>query len=65
MTERMSIPVADLIPGDTLVPKGWVVDRYPHGMGTLPGTLVYWERKANLVVGQYYPSPEERVQILR
>lgn len=61
---RETVAVADLIPGDIVISKGWEVNGYPHGGPTLPGTVVPFDFKG-INIGFYYPDSETQVHILR
>lgn len=61
---RETKAVADLIPGDMIVPEGWEVLRYPYGTRALPGTVVYVDKGAGIEIGQYYNDPETQVSII-
>jgi len=63
---RETVAVADLIPNDIILPEGWVVIGYPHGVPAMSGSVVWMDRFAKgIYIGQYYPDSEAPVQILR
>lgn len=62
--ERITVAVADLIPGDIVISHGHAVNGYPYGGKAMPGTVVPYD-EAGINVGRYYPDSETPVQILR
>lgn len=62
--ERITVAVADLIPGDTLIPTGYVVNGYPYGKAPLSGTRLPLNEDG-IWIERYYYNPETPVQILR
>lgn len=62
--ERITLAVADLIPGDTLIPEGFVVNGYPYGSPTLPGTIVPLDENG-INFGRHFYDSEAQVKILR
>lgn len=67
--ERHTLAVADLIPGDIIIAKGWTVDWYPRAAPrALGGTMLPCDRSDNsvpFVVSDYYKDSETPVDILR
>jgi hypothetical protein len=61
---REKLAVADLIPDDILIPEGWVVNGYPHGIGDMPGTLVPFDMDG-INYRKYYSDRETIVTVLR
>lgn len=66
MTERMTVAVADLIPGDIIPVRGYTVEGYPHlshHMGQ--GTYVEVTTAKGLPLGLFYADSERTVDIIR
>lgn len=62
--ERIMVAVADLIPGDVVIAEGKVVNGYPYGGKSMPGTVVPYDWDG-VMIGKYYPDPETPFQVLR
>lgn len=63
---RESLSVADLIPGDILIPKGWEVVGYPWGIRALPGTIIPFNKNGgNVILECYFGDSETQVEIIR
>ncbi len=66
---RDTVAVADLIPGDVVLPQGYTVEGHAYGVRGLPGRVVPMARISTrtgfLVLDWYYANPEMLVDVIR